>query len=222
RGVRSSAERASGAPRARVSAPRARVSAFTRARARWEAQAGPGAASPEAVRGAPPLTAAQRSVLAGWSAAAGHAVHLLHGITGSGKTEVDLHWYAGVPVAGPDAKVLQPVPGVGLAPQVQGQLTAGCAHERVALLHSEMADGERAAHWLAAVGGRARVVRGTRLAVLAPLPALAAIVVDEEHDASYKQQEGVRYSARDLAIVAAAQRKVPIVRAEERRVGKQG
>jgi len=211
RGVRSSAERASGAPRARVSAPRARVSAFTRARARWEAQAAPGASSPEAVRGAPPLTPAQRSVLAGWSAAAGHAVHLLHGITGSGKTEVYLHWFAGVLEADPDAQVLLLVPEIALTPQLHAQLAARFPHERVALLHSEMADGERAAHWLAAVEGRARVVLGTRLAVLAPLPALAAIVVDEEHDASYKQQDGVRYSARDLAIAAAAQRGIPIV-----------
>jgi primosomal protein N' (replication factor Y) len=74
-----------------------------------------------------------------------------------------------------------------------------------------MPDADRAAHWLAAAEGRARIVLGTRLAVLAPLPALAAIVVDEEHDASYKQQEGARWSARDLAIALGAQRGVPVV-----------
>src|SRR5690606_40040208 len=103
------------------------------------AQAAPGASAPEAVRGAPPLTPAQRSVLAGWSAAAGHAVHLLHGITGSGKTEVYLHWFAGVLEADPDAQVLLLVPEIALTPQLHAQLAARFPHERVALLHSEMA-----------------------------------------------------------------------------------
>ena len=81
----------------------------------------------------------------------------------------------------------------------------------LAILHSDMPDAERAAHWLAAAEGRARIVLGTRLAVLVPLPALVAVVVDEEHDASFKQQEGARYSARDLAIALAARRGLPIV-----------
>ncbi|MCO5099380.1 MAG: primosomal protein N' [Burkholderiaceae bacterium] len=202
-------------PAARSSEPRdpqkrARASAFDRARTRWPA---PAAGGEPAERGgaAPGLSDAQRRVLDALLASDGFCVYLLHGVTGSGKTEVYLHWLAQVLARDADAQVLLLVPEIALTPQLHAQLAARFPQERVALLHSEMADAERAAHWLAVVEGRARVVLGTRLAVLAPLPSLAAIVVDEEHDASYKQQEGVRYSARDLAIVAASQRRIPIV-----------
>ena len=186
-------------------AARARGSAFTRARERFASPPPTGAPSEP-----PPLNADQRTALDALLAADGFAVHLLHGITGSGKTEVYLHWLDQVLARDPCGQVLLLVPEIALTPQLAVQVAARFPAHRVAVLHSDLPDGERAAHWLAAVEGRARVVIGTRLAVLAPLPALAAIVVDEEHDASYKQQEGVRYSARDLAIVAAAQRGVPI------------
>ncbi len=189
---------------------RARASAFDRARERWQAQTRPAEPAGDD-RPAPGLTDAQRSVLDALLAHEGFAVHLLHGVTGSGKTEVYLHWLAEVLARDPAAQVLLLVPEIALTPRLHAQLAARFPRERVALLHSEMADAERAAHWLAVAEGRARVVLGTRLAVLAPFPALAAIVVDEEHDGSYKQQEGVRYSARDLAIAAASQRRIPIV-----------
>jgi len=207
---------------------RTRGSAFERARSRWLAQAhrgetagpppgqpsgaqAPGAQTLGVERPARALNDAQQRVLDALRAGDGFAVHLLHGVTGSGKTEVYLHWLAGILARDARSQVLLLVPEIALTPQLHAQLAARFPRERVALLHSEMADAERAAHWLAVVEGRARVVLGTRLAVLAPFPALAAIVVDEEHDASYKQQEGVRYSARDLAIAAASQRRVPIV-----------
>jgi primosomal protein N' (replication factor Y) len=186
-------------------AARARGSAFVRARERFVP-----AASTQAASQPPPLNDAQRTALDALRAADGFAVFLLHGITGSGKTEVYLHWLAEVLARDACGQVLLLVPEIALTPQLGAQVAARFPGHSVAVLHSDLADGDRAAHWLAAVEGRARVVIGTRLAVLAPLPALAAIVVDEEHDASYKQQEGVRYSARDLAIVAASQRKVPI------------
>ena len=186
-------------------APRARGSAFTRARRRFAAAATAGPASTP-----PPLNDAQRRALDVLLAIDGFAVCLLHGITGSGKTEVYLQWLAAVLGRDANGQVLLLVPEIALTPQLAAQVAARFPEHSVAVLHSDLADGDRAAHWLAAVEGRARVVIGTRLAVLAPLPALAAIVVDEEHDASYKQQEGVRYSARDLAIVAASQRRVPI------------
>jgi len=206
-------------------AARARGSAFTRARERFAPSA---PAQPEERPGArpgtqdgqpgarpasqpPPLNDAQRAALEALGAVDGFAVHLLHGITGSGKTEVYLHWLERVLARDDRGQVLLLVPEIALTPQLAAQVAGRFPAHRLAVLHSDLADGERAAHWLAAVEGRARMVIGTRLAVLAPLPALAAIVVDEEHDASYKQQEGVRYSARDLAIVAASQRKVPIV-----------
>jgi len=196
-------------------ARRARTSAFDRARARWQAPAEgapPEGAPPDGgEQPAPGLTEAQRGVVDALRASEGFAVHLLHGVTGSGKTEVYLHWLAEVLAHDARAQVLLLVPEIALTPRLHAQLVARFPRERVALLHSEMPDAERAAHWLAVAEGRARVVLGTRLAVLAPVPALAAIVVDEEHDGSYKQQEGVRYSARDLAIAAASQRRIPIV-----------
>jgi len=206
-------------------AARVRGSAFARARDRFappaptqpEERSGTGALTQDGQPGArvasqpPPLNDAQRAALEALGAVAGFAVHLLHGITGSGKTEVYLHWLERVLARDDRGQVLLLVPEIALTPQLAAQVAGRFPAHRLAVLHSDLADGERAAHWLAAVEGRARMVIGTRLAVLAPLPALAAIVVDEEHDASYKQQEGVRYSARDLAIVAASQRKVPIV-----------
>jgi primosomal protein N' (replication factor Y) len=187
-------------------APKARGSAFARARKRFVA-----AAAAEVASTPPPLNDAQIAALDVLLAANGFGVHLLHGVTGSGKTEVYLHWLSEVLARHASGQVLLLVPEIALTPQLAMQVAARFPAHSVAVLHSDLADGDRAAHWLAAVEGRARVVIGTRLAVLAPLPALAAIVVDEEHDASYKQQEGVRYSARDVAIACASQRKVPIV-----------
>ena len=194
--------------------PKARGSVFERARKRWDTIRAREADAPDtaaALAVAPHLSDAQQAAVDALCAAEGFAVHLLHGVTGSGKTEVYLRWLARVLASDPDAQVLLLVPEIALTPQLVAQVAARLPQEAIALLHSELPDGERAAHWLAAAEGRARVVVGTRLSVLTPLPRLAAVVVDEEHDPSYKQQEGVRYSARDLAIVLASQRAVPVV-----------
>lgn len=190
-------------------APRARGSVFDRARARFDA--GTETTAPPAPPAPPELNPAQREALAVLEASTGFTVTLLHGVTGSGKTEVYLHWLATVLARDPACQVLLLVPEIALTPQLAAQVAARFPNERLAILHSDLPDGDRAAHWLAAADGRARVVIGTRLAVLAPMPGLAAIVVDEEHDPSYRQQEGVRYSARDLAIVAASQRGLPVL-----------
>ncbi len=162
-------------------------------------------------KAAPELTVEQQQALDTLSAERGFAVFLLHGITGSGKTEVYLRWIEQLLDRDPTGQVLMLVPEIALTPQLSAQLKARLGRHPIAILHSDVADGERAAAWLAAARGEARLVIGTRLSVLTPLPALTAIVVDEEHDASYKQQEGVHYSARDLAIVLAAECKVPVV-----------
>ncbi len=193
--------------------PRARGSVFARLRRRALA-AVPGApepAQPDLNPAQPDLNLAQRSALAAILAQTGFRVHLLHGVTGSGKTEVYLHWLAAVLARDDHSQALLMVPEIGLTPQLTGLLRARFTGQTIAVLHSDLPDAERAAHWLAAVEGRARLIVGTRLAVLTPLPRLAAIVVDEEHDGSYKQQEGVRYSARDMAIALAARRAIPVV-----------
>lgn len=136
---------------------------------------------------------------------------LLHGITGSGKTEVYLHWMQHLLSTRPDAQILLLVPEIGLTPALQRQLQSRFPRETLAVLHSDMPDGLRAAHWLAAATGTARIVLGTRLAVLAPIPRLCAIIIDEEHDPSYKQQEGLRYSARDMAVARANLAGVPML-----------
>ena len=138
---------------------------------------------------------------------------LLYGVTGSGKTEVYLRAIAATLEAGRQALVL--VPEINLTPQLEALFRRRLPDARIASLHSGLPEGERALQWLRAHEGRADVLLGTRLAVLAPLPRLGLIVVDEEHDPSYKQHEGLRYSARDLAIVRArighGGRSVPIV-----------
>ncbi|MBX3650214.1 MAG: primosomal protein N' [Burkholderiales bacterium] len=134
---------------------------------------------------------------------------LLQGITGSGKTEVYLHAIAGALARNTQALLL--VPEIALTPQLQSLVVTRFPGTTVATLHSGLADGERAAHWKAARSGKARIVLGTRLAVFAPLPTPGLIIVDEEHDSSFKQGEGFRYSARDLAVVRARQAGVPVV-----------
>ena len=134
---------------------------------------------------------------------------LLHGVTGSGKTEVYLRLAAHALAQG--RQVLMLVPEIALTPQLEQRVAQRFAAANVVSLHSALADGARSRGFVQALSGRADIVLGTRLAVFAPLPRLGLILVDEEHDASYKQQEGVRYSARDVAVWRARQRDVPVV-----------
>jgi primosomal protein N' (replication factor Y) len=134
---------------------------------------------------------------------------LLHGVTGSGKTEVYLHLVARVLARGAQALVM--VPEIGLTPQLEARFRHAFPQARIAVMHSALEDAERTAAWLAGARGEAGVVLGTRLAVLAPLPRLALVVVDEEHDTSFKQQEGLRYSGRDAAVVRAKLAGCPVV-----------
>lgn len=160
---------------------------------------------------APTLHDEQRQAVDAIAGAQGYAAFLLHGVTGSGKTEVYLHAMAERLAAEPDAQVLMLVPEINLTPQLQSRIAERFPHLPLAVLHSGLADQERSLQWLAAHRGEARIVLGTRMAVMASMPNLRLIVVDEEHDTSYKQQEGLRYSARDLAVWRANQLKIPIV-----------
>jgi len=139
----------------------------------------------------------------------GYGVFLLHGITGSGKTEIYLRLIARALAAGRQALVL--VPEINLTPRLTQEFRERFPDTPLVSLHSGLADGERTRHWLQAQSGAAGIVLGTRLAVFAPLPKLALIVVDEEQDSSFKQHDGLRYSARDVAVFRARQAGVPIV-----------
>lgn len=134
---------------------------------------------------------------------------LLHGVTGSGKTEVYLQVVAEVLAQGRQALFL--VPEIGLTPQLEATVRSRFPDMALVSAHSHLSEGERAAAWLDAQSGRARIVLGTRLAVLMPFQDLGVIVIDEEHDPSYKQQEGLRYSARDVAVRRAQMLEIPIV-----------
>ncbi|MGB6101074.1 MAG: DEAD/DEAH box helicase, partial [Comamonas sp.] len=129
---------------------------------------------------------------------------LLFGSTGSGKTEVYLHAVQAALTRDPGAQALVLVPEINLTPQLEARFRerfeALWGASAIVSLHSAMTPAQRLRSWLAAHTGQARIVLGTRMAILASLPRLVLIVVDEEHDASYKQQEGARYSARDLAV----------------------
>jgi primosomal protein N' (replication factor Y) len=162
----------------------------------------------------PVLRPAQQSAAAAIAAAQGFAPMLLYGVTGSGKTEVYLQAAADILARSTDqapAQILILVPEINLTPQLEGNVRARFPGVAVVSLHSGLAEGERTLHWLSAHLGQARIVLGTRLAILASLPHLKLIVIDEEHDPSYKQQEGLRYSARDLAVWRAHQLDIPIV-----------
>jgi primosomal protein N' (replication factor Y) len=161
--------------------------------------------------GRPELNASQRLAADAIGTARGFSPQLLYGVTGSGKTEVYLQACGQVLDRDPAAQILILVPEINLTPQLEANIRARFPGVMLATLHSSLSEGERMLHWLAAHEGRARIVLGTRLAILASLPHLKLIVIDEEHDPSYKQQEGLRYSARDLAVWRARQLGIPIV-----------
>ena len=145
-----------------------------------------------------PLSEQQQQVLSQIDRSSGP--FLIHGATGSGKTEVYLQAIARSLAQDPQAQALMMVPEINLTPQLEERVKARFGAEGVVSMHSGMTGPQRLKSWLAAHNGSARIVLGTRMAVFASMPHLKWIVVDEEHDASYKQQEGARYSARDLAV----------------------
>ena len=163
--------------------------------------------APDAEAG-PTLNQDQQASLDALRNSDGFAAFLVEGVTGSGKTEVYLQRMRDVIDTGRQVLVL--VPEIGLTPQLVSRLRKRLGIEP-ALLHSGLTDSERLAAWRAARSGAARLVVGTRSAIFTPLDNPGLIIVDEEHDQSFKQQEGLRYSARDLAIVRAKQLDVPVV-----------
>ncbi len=164
---------------------------------------------PDQAIAAPALNDQQRAAVDAVSARFGEfAPFLLDGVTGSGKTEVYLASIGEAIRQGRQALVL--VPEIALTPQTTRRFRERLGFD-VAILHSGLSEGERATAWLSAARGEARVVLGTRSAIFVPLPSAGLIVVDEEHDASYKQQDGFRYHARDLAVIRARSLGVPLI-----------
>ncbi len=166
-------------------------------------QAGPATLAPE-------LTGEQQRAVADIVATLGQfEPWLLLGVTGSGKTEVYLSLIESAAARGGQTLLL--VPEINLTPQLVARVQGRFAHLDVVSLHSGLAEGERLARWESARSGQAAIVLGTRLAVFTPLPRLALVIVDEEHDPSFKQNEGLRYHARDLAVYVASSANVPVV-----------
>ena len=156
------------------------------------------------------LTAEQRTAITTvLDTGAGFMPWLLLGVTGSGKTEIYLQLMAAVLARGQQTLLL--VPEINLTPQLEALVRARFPGAHIVALHSGLNESERLRGWLDAQSGVAGIVLGTRLAIFTPLPNLGLIVVDEEHDASFKQTDGLRYSARDLALVRAKQRSIPVI-----------
>lgn len=135
---------------------------------------------------------------------------LLYGITGSGKTEVYIQLLQTI-LAEKHAQALILVPEINLTPQLEARFRSRLSQYPLATLHSNLSESERLQSWQAASTGAAKIVIGTRLSVFAAMPHLKLIVIDEEHDSSYKQQDGMRYHARDIAIMRAKQLNIPIL-----------
>lgn len=161
-----------------------------------------------AVQGGPELNADQQRVLADILDSPAFAVHLLEGVTGSGKTEIYIQAIERCLAQNRQALVL--VPEIGLTPQTLARFSARLPVP-VHVLHSNLSDGARALAWAAMASGIGRVLIGTRSAAFASLPEAGLIIIDEEHDSSYKQQDGFHYHARDLAVVRAKALDIPII-----------
>ncbi len=143
-------------------------------------------------------------------AAATFKAWLLHGITGSGKTEVYIRLMQHV-LQNDDAQVLVLVPEINLTPQLEARFRSRLPNFPLVSLHSNLSESERLHHWQLAQSGAAKIVIGTRLSIFTPLPNLKLIIIDEEHDSSYKQQDSMRYHARDVALVRAKRLNIPVV-----------
>jgi len=155
------------------------------------------------------LTGEQQQAVDAVEHAQGYECFLLHGITGSGKTEAYVHMMHHKMLNG--GQVLLLVPEINLTPQMEHYFHSRFPGVDLISLHSGLSEGERLHNWQLAQSGTAQIVLGTRLAVFAELPRLELIIVDEEHDSSFKQQDGLRYSARDVAIFRAHQCGIPVV-----------
>lgn len=155
-------------------------------------------------------TDALQQLLGNEGAASSYRAIVLQGKTGSGKTAVYLNWVR-LRLQKEEAQALILVPEINLTPQLEKRVAEFFPDKRIAVLHSGLTEKQRGIAWQEAAEGRAHIILGTRLAALTAIPNLTAIVVDEEHDASYKQQEGTRYSARDVCIWRAHQLEIPIV-----------
>jgi primosomal protein N' (replication factor Y) len=174
----------------------------------WVHSVTPAASEPRITPG-PELTTEQRHVVDSITRNGSHfQCHLIDGVTGSGKTEVYLHLLEPVIRAGKQALVL--VPEIGLTPQLLRRFRRRLGLEPV-VIHSRISQGGRLSAWESARSGRAQLVIGTRSALFTPMPALRLIILDEEHDSSFKQQEGFRFSGRDVAVKRAADLDIPVV-----------
>ncbi len=174
---------------------------------RFEQPCLPGAVA--SVEAGPVLNAQQQAVVDAIHAQDdGYVTHLIHGVTGSGKTEVYITLAERVLEAGKQVLVL--VPEISLTPQLTDRFRNRLG-VRTAALHSGLNNSQRLCAWSMAAQEQARLVIGTRSAVFTPMPQLGLIIIDEEHDGSYKQQDGFRYNARDLALVRAQQARVPVI-----------
>lgn len=163
---------------------------------------------------APELNAEQQLAVNTIRGTAGAARYVLYGITGSGKTET--YMQVALSVLAQGKQVLFMVPEINLTPQFEQTLRQRLVNDQgepygIAVMHSALADGKRLEAWVNMAQGSAQILLGTRMAVFAPIPKLGLIIVDEEHDNSYKQQDGLRYSARDLAVWRASQLAIPVV-----------
>lgn len=156
----------------------------------------------------PVLNAEQSDCLTSIDASAGFGVHLIDGVTGSGKTEIYIQAISSCLARNRQALIL--VPEIGLTPQTLARFRARLSVP-VHVMHSKLSDGERAKSWAAMASGIGRVLLGTRSAVFTPLPEAGLLIIDEEHDSSYKQPDGFHYHARDVAIVRAKAHAVPIL-----------
>ena len=156
----------------------------------------------------PALNADQAACVQALKASAGFGVHLIEGVTGSGKTEIYIQAVRDCLARGRQALVL--VPEIGLTPQTMARFRARLPVP-VHVLHSNLSDGDRAQAWTVMAEGIGRVLLGTRSAAFTPMPEAGLVIVDEEHDSSYKQQDGFHYHARDVAVLRAKSLNVPVL-----------
>jgi len=156
----------------------------------------------------PELTAEQKGVLGAIESEPGFAVHLVHGVTGSGKTEVYLHLLEDVIKSGRQGLVL--VPEISLTPQLIDRFSRRFP-DSVAVVHSHLTEREKTTQWWSVVSGEKQILVGARSALFCPLPKLGLVILDEEHEPSYKQDEKLKYHARDAAIMLGKFLNVPVV-----------